>query len=235
VTTRWTLLTRAWAAICLSSLTFAQAQPPVRGDARRLEIDVEVRRGEAWIQADPATVFDSGAELRFRIRSNFPSRLTLTNVASSGATTILYPSPESGPGKVLEPGQQIQIPGGDGAFRISGPAGYEVLYWIATPWTSPLQNAAPYIPLAPPPPSGSLLHTLVPRCDDGILMTRGDCLDLRAGARRLQPPAPIPHNSGKPVDLRARDLDFVPKSASNAPQPAGPASAVVYELRIAHR
>jgi hypothetical protein len=224
-----------WAGICLASAALAQSSPVGRGDARRLDIVVELRRGEAWIPVDPATVFDSGAELRFRIRSNFPLRLTLTNVASSGATAFLHPFPESGGGNLLEPGQEIRIPGGDGAFRISGPAGYEVLYWIATPWSSAPTTSTPYVPLAPPPPSGSLLHTLVPRCDDGILLTRGDCLDRRAGARRLQSSSPIPHNGGKPADLRARDLDFVPKSASTAPQPAGPASAVVYELRIAHR
>jgi hypothetical protein len=200
-----------------------------------LEITVEVQRNGAWSEVDPATVFEAGEELRFRAKANFPSRLTVTNLGSSGAVALLFPAPETGKENLLEPDRELLLPGNGGAFRISGPPGYDVIYWIASPVSEVGSRGSQYVPLAPPPPSSTMRHTLAPRCDDGIFRARGECIDRRAGSRRLQPEPPVADNEGRAPEMRARDLDLVKRPAPQPARTGQPAAAVVYELRIAHR
>lgn len=235
VTTAWTGIARLWAGFALPLALAAQMGPvptPVR-DARRLDITVELRTGDAWVVVDPSTVFDSGAEIRFRARANFPSRLMVSYLGSSGTAAVLFPGANEA--NLLEPDSEILLPGSGGAFRISGPAGYDTLYWIAAPQSRAGLEGPSYTPLPPPPAPGTLLHTLVPRCDDGILRARGSCLDLRSGARQVQPRTVMTDNEVKPADLRARDLEIVRRPTPALAKPAPAAQAVIYELRIAHR
>jgi len=229
VTSNWTRLARALAVGCLTLMVSGQDLPGsgASSDGRRLEISVELRKGGSWIEADPATVFDSGAELRFRARTNFPAHLFVTNAGTSGTSAVIYPSAEAGRQNLLQPGRELVLPASDGAFRISGPAGYDVLYWIATPWNAARAEGQPYVPLPAPPKPGTMQHTLVPRCDDAIFRAHGECKDLSAGSRRVQPGSPMTDNGKQSGDLRARDIEFVRRAPTEA--------VVIYEMRIAHR
>lgn len=248
LTSPWTACAKPWATrltgvfiFLTAAMLLGQPAPPLAGrpsaTARRLDVFVEIRTGDSWAPVDPATVFESGAQLRFRVRANFAGYLYLTNQGTSGETTLIFPRADTGTANRLEAGKEYLVPSNAGAMQVTGPPGYEILYWTISPTSfSPAQSEVQfssvrppsgYVPLPPPPAAGTKLHTLIPRCDDGILRARGNCIS------RPQP-------TGKPAapafGLKSRDLVFVqdvrPAAILQANGQGGP---VTFELRIAHQ
>ena len=67
-----------------------------------------------------------------------------------------------------------------GAFRVDGPAGYDVVAWMI----SPVELGRPETPpVASMPPVN-----MTPRCDDTLFKARGECLDSsgRAASRKKE-------------------------------------------------
>jgi len=152
------------------------------------------------------------------------------NQSSSGKYQQLFPRDETGADNHVVAAKDYHVPATSAAFRITGPPGYEILYWLITP---AMITAAS--PRTPPPAGTAAPSTLLPRCDDSILRARGDCIDASAGPRLVPRSAELPQNllgahpgGGNLTFQRQQDTAVI---TSTAPM-AGP---VVYEFHLAHR
>lgn len=193
---------------------------------QRLEITIEKREAGAWKLMDPSHVFQDGDQLRFRFKSNQPGFLYVVNEGTSGEQSTLFPSEQSGTENRIEPGREYIIPSTAGAFRVTGPKGYDTVYWVLSPVR--IGEPARYRPLPPPPAPGKVPANLSPRCDDTVMKARGECVDSGAGLK----PNPVP-------GLAPRELFFVRKGdqsiVSVPPLKVAPSAPVTYQFRIAHQ
>jgi hypothetical protein len=193
---------------------------------QRLEITIEKREAGAWKVMDPGHVFQDGDQLRFRFKSSQPGFLYVVNEGTSGEQSTLFPSAEAGTGNRIEPGREYIIPSTAGAFRVTGPKGYDTVYWVLSPVR--IGESVPYKPLPPPPVPAPAPANLVPRCDDTVFKARGECVDARAGLKPNSAPGLVP-----------RELFFVRKGdqsiVSIPPAKAAPNAPVTYQFRIAHQ
>ena len=209
------------AVVLLSSLAaFAQSNTHSKGP-HRMEITLERLQSGAWAVIAPTQVLDNGDHVRFRFKTNFSGYLYVMNAGTSGDYSRLFPGPETGEQNKIETGKEYLIPATQGAFRIAGPAGQDILTWMVTP-AALGDGAKKYKPLPPPPKPGSVPPLMTPRCDDAIFKSRGDCIDTSAGA--------------KPGNAASRELIFIlqdKKSVVSSPVPLK--EPVVYEFRLAHK
>jgi hypothetical protein len=201
-----------FAMVLLVFLSVAFGQSP-----SRMEITLERRDGNAWKAVDPGLVLAAKERVRFRFRSNFKGYLYVINHSTSGANSLLFPRQDTGSMNQIEAGKEYVVPATDGAFRVEGPAGYDVISWMV----SPVTLAAPSLPERTEP---KVPVEMKPRCDETILRARGDCVDTSAG--------PKPQKN----DPASRDLMFMrQKNSSVISSPAPLEKPVVYEFRLAHR
>jgi Domain of unknown function (DUF4384) len=206
----------AGAVVALAAAAPAFPQPRTLSEgAHRMQILLDRREGSAWREIDPGLVLASGDRVRFRFRTNFDGYLYVSNRGSSGKYEQLFPRPETGEDNRILAGKEYEAPATASLFRIAGPPGYELVYWLVSP--SPLSAGAAEH-------HGPALR-LEPRCDDAILKARGDCVDSSAGPR-LEPPA----TNSRP-DLLLMRQENTAVFASKEPL-KGP---VVFEYRLAHR
>jgi len=204
--------------------------------AAQILITVERETPQGWQVIDPAQVLESGTRLRFRFKSSFPGYLYVMNQGTSGAYLTVFPGADSGVDNRVSPGEEITVPQTDGVFRLTGPGGYDVLYWVLAPARWAAGSNSNYRPLQPPPQIGSKLNTLTPRCDDSVFRARGECIDVDAGIQKVEMPEQLPSNVSHAPGLQARDLSFEKgKEVSVVKIPAKPTGPVVYEMRIAHK
>jgi hypothetical protein len=208
---------RAAAALALAAeLAFPQSRTMKQG-AYRMEITLERMEGDAWRVVDPGLVLAQGDRVRFRYRTNFDGYLYVTNLGTSGKYDQLFPHADTGQDNRVLAAKEYQVPAmASTAFRIAGPAGHDVVYWMVSP--TKLTDTVPH-PLPPAAPTAK--PGLIPRCDDSILRARGDCVDSSAGA--------------KPAE-GARDLVFMREGQQTVvSSPAGLTGPVVYQFRLAHK
>lgn len=210
------------------ALAMAEQAKTLAQGPHRMEIVVERREANAWRAVDPSLVFDRGDRLRFRFRSNFDGYLYVLNHSTSGKYEQLFPRQETGRENRIIASREYLVPATQTAFRIAGPAGHEVLYWMVSPIA-----IAPQPP--PPPEERREPKILIPRCDDAILRARGECIDHSAG------PKLVPRGSDLPRNLKAAggegsDLVFMrQKNTSVVASPEPLSGPVVYEFRLAHK
>jgi hypothetical protein len=217
----------------LAAMWPAAAQTKILAQGpQRIEITLERRDGKSWKAIDPGLVLSRDDRVRFRMRADFDGYLYVTNHSSSDKYEQLFPREETGQDNRIVAGREYLIPATEAAFRISGPAGFEVTYWLMSP--VPLAGAgALFGPGAVPTPSAPK-GPLLPRCDDEILRARGDCVDSSAGARAVQPDN-IPESLAS-RHLTARELLFARKQdTSIVASPAPLTGPALYEFRLAHK
>jgi len=189
----------------LMSFALAAAGLASADDPQRIRLTVERQDASGWRQADPALVFSSGDHLRFRVSSNLPGYLYVMNHGTSGGYELLFPRSDTGNDNRIEAAKERVVPSSDGWFKVNGPPGHDVIYWVV----SPVELGRTYRPLPPPPSKTDLPPSFHPRCDDAIFKSRGDCVDTSAGFKEAKPGEKLPDNlTGAPV---------------------------VYELRLAHQ
>lgn len=205
----------------------SQTTPLARG-AQRMEITVERLDSHRWRAVDPASVFAAGDRLRFRFQTSFNGYLFVMNQGTSGDYTLLFPRHDTGSNNRIETGREYVLPATEGAFRVAGPPGQDVMYWMV----SPTDLRSPPLPARPAAPAPSL----TPRCDDTVLRARGHCVDPSAGPRRIRPSEPVPENLAAAGGDTSRELVFMKqqnKAVISSPAPlTGP---VIYEFRLSHR
>jgi hypothetical protein len=219
--------------LVLVSITAAlpQSRKMAQGP-HRMEITLERYDLGTWHPIDPSLVLAEGDRLRFRYRTNFDGYLYVTNQTSSGKYEQLFPLPETGEDNRITNGKEYQVPATSGDFKVAGPPGYEVVYFLVTP----SKLGAP--PTTEPVPSTFKTNPplLIPRCDDTIFRARGDCIDHSAGPALVPRGDELPPNLSDAADKGRRDLLFMrqnDKAVISSPVPlTGP---VIYEFRLAHK
>ena len=194
-------------------LAAAQSSTMTQGP-HRMEIVLERMDGGSWKAIDPALVLQQGDRVRFRFRTNFDGYLYVTNLNTSGRHEVLFPREDTGQDNRVAADREYLVPATSAAFKIAGPAGHEVVYWLVSP-----------LPLGTVPPGRREKPlTLMPRCDDSVLRARGISF------------SPAEWSMQSPRGEGQRDLLVVQKQDTavvSSPVPlTGP---VVYEFHLAHR
>ena len=201
-------------------------------DVQRIKLMVDRQEGTSWKPVDSALVFAAGDKLRFRVSSTFAGFLYVMNHGTSGAYELLFPRSDTGADNSIEAGKEYVVPAAQGWFKVTGPAGHDIVYWVI----SPVKLGNEVRPLPPPPPNASLPLSFRPRCDDEIFKSRGDCVDTSAGVKPLKEGEAIPKNLSGLAEPTPRELLFIQeKGATVVSSPAPLTGPVVYELRLAHR
>ena len=221
---------------CALSLAATLALPQSRTlteGAHRMELVLERLDRDTWRAIDPGLVLVQGDRVRFKFRTNFDGYLYVMNQSTSGTYEQLFPRQETGQDNRIAASTEYQVPATSAAFRIAGPAGYETVYWLVTP--ARLTDAAPRY--QPPPANKAAPPTLIPRCDDTILKSRGDCVDPSAGPKLVPRGEDLPRNLTSPgLSREQRDLLFLrQKNTAVISSPVPLTGPVIYEYRLAHR
>ena len=219
---------------CLLGAAALGAQAP-GPDTHRMQITLERQTGEgAWEAIDPGLVLEKGDRVRFRFRANFDGYLYVMNQGTSGRYELLFPREETGEDNRIEAGVEYRIPATQAWFRIDGPPGHDIVYWMVTPLR--LGGAPKYRPLPPPPEPLPPPSNLLPRCDDSIFRARGVCVDSSAGPRPVDKKEDLPPNLAGVPRLQSRELVIMRKGEQAViSSPAAAQAPVVYEFRIAHK
>ena len=197
------------AAAVFAGLALAQSQTMTEG-AHRMEIVLERLNGDDWRAVDPTLVLAQGDRVRFKFRTNFDGFLYVMNQSTSGKYEQLFPRIETGEQNNVAANQQYQVPATSTAFRIVGPAGYEVVYWLVTPGR--LTDAPPRFG-APPPDLTLKPPTLIPRCDDSVMRARGDCVARMTGEFRFRRVRSLSATRARKLSSRS---DFQNSSMTNS-------------------
>ena len=220
-------------------LAFPQSRTMTEG-AHRMELMLERLDGDTWRTIDPGLVLAQGDRVRFKFRTNFDGYLYVMNQSTSGKSEQLFPREETGQDNRITASKEYQVPATSALFRIAGPAGHEIVYWLVSPLRlndqAPRSHSNSGPPSEAPPERKSAPPTLIPRCDDTIMRARGDCVDTSAGPKLVPRGEQIPMNLSGARGGSQRDLLFLRQKntaviSSQAPL-TGP---VIYEFRLAHR
>jgi hypothetical protein len=216
-------------------LVWAATGPPSAqaAEPQRVRVTVEREDGSGWRSMNPATVFAPNERLRFRLTTNFSGFLYVMNHGTADTYELLFPRTDTGSDNRVEAGKEYIVPATEGWFRIAGPAGQDVLYWLV----SPVEMPRGYQRLPPPPPHDpSLPSSLRPRCDDQVFKARGECIDNSAGVRPVEPGEKLPSNLSGVAGATPRELLFLEEKGGTVLSSKQPLTGpVIYELRLAHR
>ena len=219
------------ALAAISAVTMTWAQEP-----QRIRVTVERRDSAGWIAVNAAHVFETNDRLRFRVTSSFNGYLYVMDQGTSGGYELLFPRSDTGSDNRIAAGKDYAVPASQGIFKVTGPSGHDVIYWLV----SPVDLGSHYQPLPPAPEFNSDQLKLRPRCDESILKARGDCIDTQAGVRPVKPGDKLPENMNGIVTATPREMLFIQDNRLGQESvvissPAPLSGPVVYELRLAHR
>jgi hypothetical protein len=226
----------AVAAMMALSLTLPGQTNPQQGPYR-MEISLERREAGAWHTVDPGLVLEQNDRVRFHFRTNFDGYLYVMNQSTSGSYSMLFPGEETGRENQIRAGKDYAVPATQTLFRIAGPPGHEIVYWMVTPAELRTGEDNHYIPLPPPPPKDMRVPSnLTPRCDDALFRARGACIDTSAGPKNVTSRELLPDNLAQVPSGGSGDLMFMRKQNTavvSSPVPLkGP---VIYEFHLAHK
>ena len=203
-----------------AALTYGQTVKLARG-VHRIELELERHGAGGWHLIEPGLVLAENDRVRFRFRANFDGYLYVSNQGTSGDYTRLFPREDTGEKNRIVAGRQYMIPAtADGSFKVTGPAGHDIVYWMVTP-------AELNTKTAPPPPAalkpGEVPPNMTPRCDDTILRARGACVDGTAGPKAI-------------AGMQSRELLFIrEQNRAVVSSPSALKGPVIYEFHLAHK
>ncbi|MGO9230702.1 MAG: DUF4384 domain-containing protein [Bryobacteraceae bacterium] len=221
-------------AVCALAASAGGQTKTMEQGPHRMELTLERQDAGAWRAVDPGLVLAHGDSVRFRFHTNFDGYLYVMNRGTSGSYEILFPREDTGKQNRIEAAKEYLVPAVSGSFRVSGPPGQDILYWMVTPLS--LGTQPKYQPLPPPPKPGAVPPSLVPRCDDTIFRARGECVDGSAGAKSVSPAEKLPDNlSGVPTASSRQLMIVRDKDVSVVASPEPLNAPVIYEFRLAHK
>ena len=214
-----------------SFVLLALAATGLAADPQRVRVTVEREEGSGWKAMNPATVFAPNERLRFRLTTNFSGFLYVMNHGTADSYELLFPRTDTGSDNRIEAGKEYVVPATQGWFRIAGPAGQDLMYWLV----SPVELPRGYQQL-PPPHDPNLPSSMHPRCDDQVFKARGECIDNSAGVRPVEPGEKLPSNLSGVAGPTPRELLFLEEKGGTVLSSKQPLTGpVIYELRLAHR
>lgn len=221
-------------ALCAAVPGVPQSKNVSQGP-HRMEIKLQRMDGDTWKSVDPGLVFAQNDRVRFRFQTNFDGYLYVMNRSTSGKYEQLFPREETGQNNRITAGNDYTVPATHTLFRIGGPAGQEIIYWLVSPVALNADGAAEYTPLPPPPaPDKRLPNNMTPRCDDTIFRARGECVDISAGPQGVGSGEKLPSNVARAA--KPRELIFMREQDTSVVASAAPLSGpVIYEFRLAHK
>jgi uncharacterized protein DUF4384 len=226
----------AFAAMIALAPLRLPAQTNAQQGPYRMEISLERREAGAWHTVDPGLVLEQNDRVRFRFHTNFNGYLYVMDQSTSGSYSMLFPGEETGRENQIRAGKDYTVPATQTLFRIAGPAGHEIVYWMVTP-AELRAGEDNYVPLPPPPPKDKRVPSnLTPRCDDALFRARGACIDTSAGPKNVTSRELLPDNLAQVPSGGSGDLMFMRKQNTavvSSPVPLkGP---VIYEFHLAHK
>ena len=195
-----------------------------------LQIALEKKLGDGKVQSVASDhVFEPGDIVHFRVKSSFDGFLYVMDQGTSGKFATMFPSADAGADNRVMQGQSFSIPVGEGSwFEISGPAGFDVLYFLLSP--TPLASPSTANFVAPGPVS-----SLMPRCNDSVFRARGECTDATAGATALPRDAPLPAPLVPLAGMASRDIKVVKgQDGVTVGATTSKTAPVIYTFRLAH-
>ena len=207
---------RFFAILVFAAVAFAEQSKISQQGAHRMEITLERYESGTWKIIDPNLVLDKNDKIRFKFKANFSGFLYVTNQSTSSTSSLLFPRVDTGSNNRITANREYVVPTTKGAFRVDGPAGYDVVAWMISPVALGRPEAPP---VASMPPAN-----MTPRCDDTLFKARGACLDSSAGPQA----AKKTETSEELVFIREKDSSVI---SSTAPLKA----PLVYEFHLAHR
>jgi hypothetical protein len=217
------------ASLVAPSPAWVDKKPPPQKPA----LDIQLEQQGPGGGSEPVAVdhvFAVGDVVRFRLTSEFDGFLYVMDQGTSGHFASVFPSAEAGADNRVHRGESFLVPAtNDGWFQITGPAGFDVLYFLLSPAPIAAPSAASFV--APGPVS-----SLKPRCNDAIFKARGDCTDLSAGPAPLPAAAPLPAPLQGIAGAASRDIVVTRKSDGVVVTSHEAKSApVIYTFRLAHQ
>ncbi len=220
--------------LAVSCSLAAQGPGPDASSPRRIEIALERQEGGLWRAVDPGFVFEKGDRVRFRFRANFDGFLYVMDYGTSGRYSLLFPREETGKENRITSGREYPIPATEAWFRIAGPPGHDIVYWMVSPLA--LANEDAGFPIPALPKAGRPVKTLLPRCDDSIFRARGECIDSSAGLRNIPDGEELPENLKDIPRMDARELVIVRKEQNSLVFTSAPwTGPVICQFRLAHK
>jgi hypothetical protein len=222
--------------LAVATALAAGAQDRAAQGPQRIRVTVERQDAAGWVPVNPALVFNQGDRLRFRVSTTFSGYLYVMNDSTSRTYELMFPRSDTGMDNRIEANKDYIVPASQGWFKVSGPPGQDVVYWMVTQ----VDLGRQYMPLPPPPKPGPVPPELKPRCDDTIFKARGDCIDTTAGVKPVKPGDSMPENLGSIAKATPRELLFIQengqaKESVTVSSPVPLTGPVVYELRLSHR
>ena len=198
-----------------------------------MEIVLERNESGTWRSIDSGLVLDRDDLIRFRFKTNFSGYLYVINSGTSGTRSLLFPTGDSGTENRIAAGIEYAVPATqETAFRVAGPPGHDVVYWLVSPVRlsgDPARAMLRQEDASPP-------ARLMPRCNDSIFRSRGLCVDSSAGPRSLPEGESLPDAVTSLPNMRTRDLVILKdKQGTRISTPEALTGPVIYEFRLAHR
>ena len=75
-----------------------------------------------------------GDLVRFRFRTTFDGYLYVINSGTSGSQSLLFPGDATGRNNRVQAGKDVfRALHRDASFKVAGPAGHDVVYWLVSP------------------------------------------------------------------------------------------------------
>jgi hypothetical protein len=227
------------ALLCLCACAqylHAQASPAPQN---ALHIVVQKREGASARLMSEKHVFQRGDQVRLRVSSEADGYLYVLNRSSSGTMSVLFPGQDTASTRIQR-GHEYTLPASSQRwFTITDPPGYETLYFLVSSEPTPRASTGTVMnpPLVKPPKKApDAAEGLVPRCNDEMFRSRGDCLDLTAGPQAVDAADALPEAMNAMSGTASRDINISEEGQTVTVTPAkGAGPAVIYEFRIAHR
>jgi hypothetical protein len=199
----------------LAALAFADQKRVSEQGTHRMEVTLERLEDSGWKAIDPALVLDKDDRIRFKFKANFSGYLYVTNQSTSANSSLLFPRTDTGANNRIVANREYMVPATKGAFRVDGPAGYDVVAWLISPVELGRPEAPPRASMPP--------ANMTPRCDDTLFKARGACLDSSAGPQAKK-------------DDQTRELVFIREKDSSVISSTAPLkSPFIYEFHLAHK
>ncbi len=154
---------RFFAMLVFAAVAFAEQSKISQQGAHRMEITLERYESGTWKIIDPNLVLDKNDKIRFKFKANFSGFLYVTNQSTSSTSSLLFPRVDTGSNNRIAANREYVVPTTKGAFRVDGPAGYDVVAWMISPVALGRLEAPP---IASMPPAN-----MTPRCDDTLFQS----------------------------------------------------------------